>query len=1003
MRQLFFLILAGLASPLCLCSQPYIFEHLTMNEGLSSDKVLAVLQDRQGYYWVATANGLNRFDGSAFKVYMHEENNPGSLADNHCSKLLEDKEGNIWIATYKGISVFDKKENHFRNLKLSYPEINADILNRITGMVQDAEGNIWISTIGLWKYDYSTKKLTSFLLNKNDPASLTDKGKLSEIQYDQVNHGIWFARNNGIVFYSITDNRFYNRGDNPKGWKIFSYDYYTLFTIGSDNRFWFYKFDSSGIQTLCLFDIARNEIIETPLKKLRATQAMMLDDKNRIWIGFYYGSAWIYDPTTKMIDSSLLNKNHSQAALQETFNYLYIDRQNNYWICSAHGISILNPSRQFYNLYEMDVAERTDFNQTPFIITSIAATNNQSLWVGSVHGLYYYNLVNRQYRKVRHPLLNKHIETLLLENDSILWVGGKFEVYKFDCYRNKIITSIPVPNWVQVIAKAADNNLWLGTWSDGLYKISPQGKPLEHFKSESGLLPSNKFLSLHPDGDDLWMGFNGGEGFANYNFKEKKFNRFSPRIDEPGGMESGTVNVLSVFDNDHLWLGTYGDGIYVWNQAKNQFKHYSQSDGLSGSFINSIRKDKMGNAWISTSNGIDFFNSRDGRFINIKPDFIFTTNDYVQNSCYGEDGHLFFFCMNRIIEIDPTKYQVSQPSYPIVITDFRVFDKEVALSTRERKIHLTHHQNFFSFEFSTLKTNVTEPIQYAYKLEGFDKDWQYVGKRRFASYTNVPGGKYEFKLKAANQKGEWSEQSSSLAIVITPPFWKTWWFLFNVSMLISFGMFIFYRYRITQIKKLYSLRSTISQDLHDEVASTLSGIKLYSELAKQHLQKKDVSKVQQSLEVISVNASEIREDMSDIIWAINPRNDSLGKLLQKLKLYANELTKAATMKFSMSVDENLPEEKLNMEQRRNIYLICKEAVHNAVKYSRGKEVEMNVFREDHSMQILIKDNGSGFDTEHFFAGNGLLNMRTRAKEIGAYLAIRSNKEKGTTIELKMKL
>jgi len=1003
MRQLLVFILAGFFLPHDLSSQPYVFEHLTMADGLSSDKVHAVLQDREGYYWVATANGLNRFDGSAFKVYMHEDHIPASLADNHCSQLLEDKDGNIWISTYKGISVFDKRDNQFHNLKLTYPGINADILNRITGMVQDKEGNIWISTIGLWKYDFANKRLTSFLLNKNDPASLTDKGKLFDIQYDQVNDGIWFAKNNGIVFYSIGDDRFYDRRNNPKGWKIFSYPYYTLFKIAKDNRYWFYKIDSLGMEGLCLFDIRRNEIIETSLKKVRATQSLTIDDKNRVWLGFYYGSAWIYDPDTKTIDSSLLNKHHSQSALHETFNSLYVDREKNYWICSPHGISVLNPSRQFYKLYEIDVAERRDFNQTPFIITSIAATHNKGLWIGTVQGLYYYDLLNRQYKKINHPLFDKHIETLLLENDSILWVGAKFEVYKFDCSRNKIITTISVPNWVQVITKAADNNIWLGTWSDGLYKISEQGKILEHFKTNAGLLPSNKFLSLHPNGENLWMGFNGGEGFGNYNFREKKFNRFSPRIDEPGGMETGTVNVLSVYDSEHLWLGTFGDGIYVWDRLKNQFKHYTQSDGLSGSFINSIRKDKIGNIWISTSNGIDFFNSHDAKFINVKPDFIFTTNDYVQNSSYGEDGHLFFFCMNRIIEIDPAKYQVSQPSYPIVITDFRVFDKEMPFLTGERKIHLTHGQNFFSFEFSTLKTNAAEPIQYAYKLEGFDQDWQYVGKRRFASYTNVPGGKYEFRIKAANQRGEWSEKFSSVVIVITPPFWKTWWFNLLVSLLTSAGLFLFYRYRIGQVKKLYSLRTTISQDLHDEVASTLSGIKLYSELAKQHLQKKEVSKVQQSLEVISVNASEMKEDMSDIIWAINPRNDSLGKLLQKLKLYGNELTKAATMKFSMSVDENLPEEKLNMEQRRNIYLICKEAVHNAVKYSSGKEVEMNVLREDHTMQILIKDNGSGFNTEDFFAGNGLINMRTRAKEIGAYLAVKSNREKGTTVELKMKL
>jgi signal transduction histidine kinase len=202
---------------------------------------------------------------------------------------------------------------------------------------------------------------------------------------------------------------------------------------------------------------------------------------------------------------------------------------------------------------------------------------------------------------------------------------------------------------------------------------------------------------------------------------------------------------------------------------------------------------------------------------------------------------------------------------------------------------------------------------------------------------------------------------------------------------------------------MYSLRTKISQDLHDEVASTLSGIRLYSELAKQQLDNRDIPLVQRSLNVISDNASEMKEDMSDIIWAINPGNDSFGKLLKKLEIYLKDITAAAGIDFQMQVNENIPSEKLNMQQRRNVYLICKEAVNNAVKYSSATTIGLNFKMKDNYILIVIKDNGSGFDIHKTSEGNGLLNMKLRAKEIGGLFFIESDPGKGTAIELKIRI
>jgi signal transduction histidine kinase len=240
-----------------------------------------------------------------------------------------------------------------------------------------------------------------------------------------------------------------------------------------------------------------------------------------------------------------------------------------------------------------------------------------------------------------------------------------------------------------------------------------------------------------------------------------------------------------------------------------------------------------------------------------------------------------------------------------------------------------------------------------------------------------------------------------LTVTVVPAFWQTIPFIALVLVAIISALYLLYRYRVNQLRKVFNLRSHISKDLHDEVASTLSGIRLYSELAKQQLQTKNADQVFRSLDVISENSDEMMQGMSDIVWTINPVNDTLQQLFQKLRTYALQITAAKNIGFTMKVDDRLSDEKLDMQQRRNIYLIGKEAIHNAVKYSGATEIQLDVRKMNADIQMIIQDNGVGF-TEKVTIGNGLLNMQLRAKEIGAALKIDSPIQKGTTITVALK-
>jgi two-component sensor histidine kinase len=381
----------------------------------------------------------------------------------------------------------------------------------------------------------------------------------------------------------------------------------------------------------------------------------------------------------------------------------------------------------------------------------------------------------------------------------------------------------------------------------------------------------------------------------------------------------------------------------------------------------------------------------------------FASNDHIYNLVAADADDLFYFSKNKIMHLQPSKYEEPYSTAVILISGLKVLDKEWPDASSLSSVSLPYNKNFFTVEFSVLKTNPGIPAQYKYKLDNFDKDWVYTGNRGLVNYTNVPPGKYTLLLNATDETGRWKKDPLSIRIIISPPFWETWWFVILVSISILSILYLFYRYRIGELKKMYLLRSKISQDLHDEVASTLSGIRLYSEMAKEQLQRKNSEAIQRSLQVISSNANEMAQDMSDIIWTINPSNDSFKKLLQKLKSYSHEISSASNMRFEYNINEQFAEEKLNMQQRRNIYLICKEAVNNAVKYSAGKNLLMDIERSDHSITIKIKDDGKGFEKENNNDGNGLINMQARAKEINAKLEIRSQARQGTCVELTVKL
>jgi signal transduction histidine kinase len=289
-------------------------------------------------------------------------------------------------------------------------------------------------------------------------------------------------------------------------------------------------------------------------------------------------------------------------------------------------------------------------------------------------------------------------------------------------------------------------------------------------------------------------------------------------------------------------------------------------------------------------------------------------------------------------------------------------------------------------------------------LEGFDKDWVEVGDRNFVSYSNLEGGDYTFKVRATNKKGNWSQEFASLSIRIIPPFWKRWWFYGVCAALIAGTIYGLYRYRINELLKRQAIRNKIAQDLHDSVGSTLSSISVYSQVAKIYNEQQRLSDLKNTLEKIGAASGEMISEMSDTVWAINPRNDNMDTMLGRMESFARPLLASQEIVFHFSYDPGIKQLSLEMTKRKNFYLIFKEAVNNALKYSGCKNLWVTIKHRHGQLYLIVKDDGNGFDTAKVektqsMSGNGMQNMCMRAKEMKGDCAITSEPGKGTSIAL----
>jgi ligand-binding sensor domain-containing protein len=486
-----------------------VFQFLTVKDGLSSNKVEAIFQDHEGFYWIATQNGLNRYDGSSFVLFKHHENDSTSLTNDYCTAITEDSNGDLWIGTIKGISRYERKTGKFKRYFVHHPKNNFEIANWIRYLAADHSGNVWIGGIGLWKYDAKTDNISYIRYNSNQPDTIADHTPIRQIVLDDQRHGVWMVTGKEITFFDQPTSTFFTINHNPAHWKIFSNSKPGELCLDKNQRVWF----RNQSDELSWFDPDQNEIHTTGKKLNGRINHILADHLGRVWIYHWAEQPEIFDIKTHLTDTSFFQRHHARSLLNDHVLNVFEDHRQNFWIATNQGISIYDDQNQYYRLYTLKDGQNDGDNIS---IQAITQTEPGYVWLSTNKGFFHFDLNTERLERIPGVPPDAHYSALWSEGSAI-WLSVGNTLYFVDGVKNKVNRYFTFPSDIFFIRKDSVNALWLGLWTGGLYRLDLTDYSQTHFSPSNSWLRTNSLVSALVNGDHLWIGYNGGFGFSKYN------------------------------------------------------------------------------------------------------------------------------------------------------------------------------------------------------------------------------------------------------------------------------------------------------------------------------------------------------------------------------------------------------------------------------------------------------------------------------------------------------
>lgn len=1014
-------------------AQEYHLHQYTTAEGLPQNTVTDIFQDDKGFMWLSTPDGLARFDGYDFKIWRANYKDSNALKSNSLTGVVQDSSGKIWACTSNGgLSKYNPKTDEWRTFLLDSARENSPYSN-------SAFSPMIIGDTALWSMaGWSLQKV---LINKDYPVfehfiletehEHRNRYVLRDFDFDG-DHTLWVASPVGIVAFNLLTEKF----EQAPGQSQNSLD---------------------GLILSCAFD-HRGDLWMAPMGK----RARIIH-KNELRPSAFgkpnpYVPAEIDGPILrikKMPGGQMyLMGNHglyacdyqNQAAEEATYqpdNHLKRrlvwdateDAMQNLWIGTEFGLYCDFSAQGSFGVIKNAAVTEASSNSTYRIFHD----SQHRLWFGAINELQVLNIENQEYTSfpINFGPSNNDVffSGALEDEDHNLWLAAYPNLIKLDRETGertliKIELNVPLQfAGVGSFIKDEAGDFWFGH-SNGVSSYNPKTEKWCSYLHDQ----STYFSSLAPFNDSLLAMVDKDYLFLLH--KEKLTAQIVPwNAAKPDSLAAYFEHAkMLIIKHGFVFIGAK-NGFFTYEIDTKNWEFYTTGDGLPSNVIRALAADKLGRIWISTNQGIAFFDRKTQKISSFNPLNAIGCLEFNSRAAEVDpNGIIYFGCDEGVLRIDPTDFVPNSEIPPVVFTSFAVFNEEVPVGENSEnqnlpaltksieyseKLVLNHHHSVFTVGFAALNYFDPENVMYRHRLLGFEDEWLNDGSSHSLTYTNLDPGTYHLQVKASNSFGVWGDEIYTLTIEIRPPWYGTLWARIGLLLIIALLGYLLFRWRIRMIRREEEIKVRINSarmqeredfrresaaDFHDEAGNKITRINLFTELAYGEAQENQ--SLIQYLTGIEQNLKALSAGMRDFLWVMDPDKDTLFDTIYRLQRFGDSMFNATSIKFQVEgLEHHMHNVKLSMQARKAIIQIFKEGIHNCLKHAHASEVTLAVSLKDSSLCIALKDTGRGFPQSAEAQPNhyGINIMHERARNIGAELCINSANGAGCKIVLRAAL
>lgn len=978
------------------------FRRFGIQEGLSTSAVTRIVQDKEGKIWIGTHDGLNCLYGNYFETFFQDRKSDKGLSQSAISDLAIDRNGFMWIACYGGGI---NRMNPITRQFVPVPEkIRSIPWKQANCIAEDPQGNIWMGFYeGLLVYNPVRETLTRIENVPGFPAGFP----VLKLAFDQKGHAFAATPFDGIGVFSIDQASFLSRIP------------LTAFGSGGSGVEFFHQLLSGKDQVLAcsqagLFEIAQGQNgpqVSKPLPQVTSEcQAYLRDAQGRTWLAFASGKLDIFERSGQPLLPLTLDSRQFPGG---RINELFQDRWGGIWVGSTEGLSYSHPQLGKFQSWSFDDKRLAS---CPKIVWSVFTEDDQNFLLGSDNGFFRFDAASGSLKAIPFspPFENAIVYSQVRTRKGSLLLGTSDGLFEWTGQGSPLHKCPQVNGLVSSILELGDGNLLVGCYDEqGIFLLNEKLEVLDRYVHEKGkesLLNNSINTLIKGEEGGVWIGTD--QGISGFFPRTGKFdNSLWERIKKGRNISSLVYGLVDL--PDQFWIGTYGSGILVVDKKTLEISEIGIAEGLPNESVYQLRE-VDGHIWASTNQGLCQI------MLPGKKVQVFTEGDGLQSREFNHyasfqnprSGRTYFGGLYGFDEVSQVVPPENRTPPRMVLSSTRQLtnqgDVQLPYPDSARVWKLDHDRNNLELEFSALNYLMPEKNQYAYSLNHADKIQ--LGTKNKITLLNLRPGEYTLEIFGSNNDGVWSVKPLELRFEVSPPFWQTWWFrslvVFTAGLLLFWIVRLYLRSRLREqtlalerMEAVRKERNRISAEMHDDLGAGITSIKMMTEL----LQLRYGNLPGPELEKIARRSDELVENLNTIVWALNDRNDRVDHMLAYFRSYITSRFEEVPIQLSieMQLSPEAAVKEISGENRRHLFLVVKESIHNLMKHSEASQANVLLKATAGSLLFRIADNGKGFRGEETIMGNGLKNLRERARALGG--SIRFLNENGFVTELEVPL